>query len=39
MNKRSKQEHKQLHCGHALVEQFGPSVLILLEQGAAVLGA
>lgn len=39
MNKRRKQEHKQLHSGHALVEQLGTSVFILLQQGAAVLGA
>lgn len=37
VNQRSKQEHKQLHCGHTLVEQLGTSVLILLQQGAAVL--
>lgn len=38
MNQRRKQEHKQLHCGHTLVEQLSASVLILLQQGAAVLG-
>lgn len=38
MNERSKEEHKQLHCCHALVEQLGATVLVLLQQGAAVLG-
>lgn len=38
MNKRRKQEHKQLYCGHTLVEQLGTSVLVLLQQGTAVLG-
>lgn len=37
MYERCKQEHEQLHGGHALVEQLGASVLILLQQGAAVL--
>lgn len=39
MNERSEQEHKQLHRGHALVEQLGASMLVLLRQGAAMLGA
>lgn len=39
MNKRREQEHKQLHRGHALVKQLGTSVLVLLQQAAAVLGA
>ena len=39
MYERCKQEHEQLHRGHALVEQLGPGVLILLQQGAAVLRA
>lgn len=38
MNKRSEQEHKQLHGGHTLVEQLSTSVLIFLQQGTAVLG-
>lgn len=39
MSERRKQEHKQLHRGHALVEQLGAGVLVLLRQGAAALGA
>lgn len=38
MNERSEQEHKQLHRGHALLEQLGPGVLLVLQQGAAVPG-
>lgn len=39
MDERSEQEHKQLHCGHALVEQLGATVLVVLQQqGAAVPG-
>lgn len=37
MNKWRKQEDEQLHGGHALVEQLGASVLVLLQKGAAVL--
>lgn len=32
MDERRKQEDKELHCGHALVEEFGASVLVLLQQ-------
>lgn len=39
MNERREQENEQLHRGHALVEQFGPGVFVLLQQGAAVLRA
>lgn len=39
MDKWSKQEHKQLNSGHTLVEQFGTCMLILLQQGTAVLRA
>lgn len=38
MNERSEQEHEQLHRGHALLEQLGPGVLLVLQQGAAVPG-
>lgn len=38
VNKWSKQEHKQLHCLHALVEQLGTSVFVLLQERAAMLG-
>lgn len=32
MDERRKQEDEQLHRGHALVEEFGASVLVLLQQ-------
>ena len=34
MDKRSKEEHKQLHGGHALVEELRASVLILLQRAS-----
>lgn len=37
MDERRKQEHEQLHGGHALVEQLCPRALVVLQQGAAVL--
>lgn len=38
MDERREQEHEQLHRGHALLEQLGPGVLVVLQQGAAVPG-
>lgn len=36
MDERRQQEDKQLHGGHALVEELGTGVLVLLLKGAAV---